>query len=96
MDSKRIYKAIKPIKLKHFRDFYIGEIIPHNMLRHIPKDVFKESVVVTNYTPHFTVENYGLIFLSKEYPFPETKKEETYCEMLERLRCENDCCFKEE
>lgn len=76
--------------------YKVGEEIPHRELKDIPKDVIEESVHIQDFNDVNLAINHGLIFQSKEYPFPEGEPEETRTQMElrmlnEMLKNDNTC-----
>lgn len=75
------------------KTYFTGEVIPHNKLRNIPREVIEKNVYIQDYNDIQLAITYGLIFLSKEFPFQQYFEEETRDEIIERLKCEmKKCC----
>ena len=90
---KRRYVVIRPFKNDVLGNLTVGRVIKHRELKYVPRGDIEKNVFIQDYNQVVLPFNYGLIFLSTEFPHPEGGKEETREEMLERLMCEmKKCC----
>lgn len=87
---KRKYIVLKPFKAH--KNYSPGDIIPHEELKFISREAIKQNVYIQDFTDINLALNYGLIFLSTEYPFPEGVEEETREQIECRLQCEMIKC----
>lgn len=88
---KRRYIALKNLVLNG-ESFPVGRVIPHNKLKYLSEQD-KKFVHIQDFSTVQLPFNYGLIFLSTEFPHPQYHEEESLECILKRLKCEmkRDC-----
>ena len=75
------------------RTFLRGEVLKESDVWNIPENYRKEFLYTRDFNKIELALNFGNIFLSKEYPFPEYHEAETREQVIKRLECEmKKCC----
>lgn len=90
---KRRYVAIRPFKNITLGKVKVGRVIKHKELKHLSREEISKYIYIQDFSDVVLPFNFGLIFLSKEFPHPEGEEEETREQVIERLICEmQKCC----
>ena len=85
---KRRYIVTKSFVNSTLGKLRVAYVVPHNKLKYLTEEEITENIFIQDYSQVRLPFNWGLIFLSKEFPFQQYHEDETRECIEQRLLCE--------